>query len=340
MKKALSGLSIVGLIVTVLLIGGCGEKQKDQAIQGTGTVEMTETTISSKVSGKIVKIPAEEGQAVKNGDLLAELDHNELDAQIKAAQANLDLAKLRFQKSQQASKFTSSASVNDSRAAQIAAAQNNLAVAKANLDDANRAYERMQKLFQGQLISQADFDQAGTRRNVAQAQYRAALNNVTLSKSNPNTEDIDTANKQSSAQIEQATSNLALLQIQLNNTQITAPADSVLSAKLVQVGELVSPGTALFTLLDYSKPWVKIYLSLNDVERVKLNQKAYVKLDAYDRKFDGRVSFISQEAEFTPKDFLSKDERVKQVFAVKIELNNKDGLFKAGLPVDVTIAGH
>ncbi|HBE78425.1 MAG TPA: hypothetical protein DDW65_11715, partial [Firmicutes bacterium] len=139
------------------------------------------------------------------------------------------------------------------------------------------------------------------------------------------------------AQVKQARSNLDLLQVQLSDVKIFAPIKGILSAKLVEPGELVSSGTALFTILDYKKPWVKIYLPLKEVERITLNQKAYVKLDVSGTKFYGRVSFISDEAEFTPKDFLSKEERVKQVFAVKIELNNRDGLLKAGLPVDVWV---
>jgi HlyD family secretion protein len=337
MSIVISVVAIMCLLAVFSLFSGCGISQDNQQIQATGTIEMTETTISTKVGGKVVQIPVEEGRGVKSGDLLAELDHAELNAQITAAKANLDLAKLLYQKSAKAINLNPN-SADDSREAQIAAAQNNLAVAKANLDDASRTFDRMQKLYQSQLISQADYDKATTGKSVAQSQYQAALNNLTLAKSSPNTQDIDTTNKQSTTQIKQAESSLALLEIQLNNTKITASASGIVSAKLVEVGELVSPGSSLFTILDYSKPWVKIYLTLNEVERVSLNQKAYVKLDAYpDKKFGGRISFISNEAEFTPKDFLSKEERVKQVFAVKIELGNKEGLLKAGLPVDVWV---
>jgi hypothetical protein len=81
-----------------------------------------------------------------------------------------------------------------------------------------------------------------------------------------------------------------------------------------------------------------VYLPLKEVSRVSLNEKAYVKLDAFPaKKFYGRITFISQEAEFTPKDFLSKEERIKQVFAVKVLLSNKENLLKAGLPVDVWV---
>lgn len=262
------GMSFVSML---FLIGGCGYKKADQRIEATGTVEMTETTVNSKSNGRIVTILADEGQAVKAGDLLAELDHEELDAQIAAAKSNLD-------------------------------------VAIANYDAARTDLARNRQLYQAQQISASQFDQAVTKNDVTKAQ------------------------------VSQAKANLALLNVQLKNVQIFAPAGGILSEKLIENGEVIASGASLFTLLDYEKPWVKVYLPLKEVSKVRLNDKAYITLDAFpNRKFWGRISFISNEAEFTPKDFLSKEERVKQVFAVKVQLANKDNILKAGLPVDVAI---
>lgn len=270
-KVLFIAVPVICLALISLMINGCSFDQNTNAIQATGTIEMTETNISSKISGKIIEIPVIEGQSVKAGELLAVLDHDELDAQIGAARSNLDAA--------------------------IA----NYNAAKADL-------QRNRQLYQDQLIAKSQYDQFVTRAEVTQAQVR------------------------------QAKSNLTLLEVQLSNIKILAPTGGVLSAKLVEEGELVSAGAVLFTVLDYTKPWVKIYLPLKEVEQVLLNQKAYVTLDAYPaKKFPGRVSFISEEAEFTPKGYLSKEERVKQVFAVKIALDNKEGLLKAGLPVEVSL---
>lgn len=271
MNIVISAVAIMGLMAVLSLLSGCNLNESNQQIQATGTVEMTETNISSKAGGKIVQIHGEEGQEIKSGDLLLELDHEELDAQIRAAKANVELT-------------------------------------KANLESANTNLQRIRALYNKDLISKSQLDQAVTGAQVSEAQKK------------------------------QAQANLSLLDIQLQNAKLYAPVPGVISAKMVEQGELISVGSPLYTVLDYSRPWVKIYLPLKDVERVSLNQKAFVILDAYpQKKFHGRVSFISQEAEFTPKDFLSKEERVKQVFAVKIELENKEGLLKAGLPVDVWV---
>ncbi len=271
MKTGMGMILGMSFISMLFLIGGCGYKKADQRIEATGTVEMTETTVNSKSSGRIVTISADEGQAVKAGDLLAELDHEELDAQIAAAKSNLD-------------------------------------VAIANYDAARTDLARNRQLYQAQQISASQFDQAVTKNDVTKAQ------------------------------VSQAKANLDLLNVQLKNVQIFAPAAGILSEKLIESGEVIAGGASLFTLLDYEKPWVKVYLTLKEVSKVRLNDKAYITLDAFpNRKFWGRISFISNEAEFTPKDFLSKEERVKQVFAVKVQLANKDNILKAGLPVDVAI---
>ncbi len=271
MKTGMGMVLGMSFLSMLFMIGGCGYKNADQRIEATGTIEMTETTVNSKSNGRIVTILADEGQAVKAGDLLAELDHEELDAQIAAAKSNLD-------------------------------------VAIANYDAARTDLARNRQLYQAQQISASQFDQALTKNDVTKAQ------------------------------VSQAKANLALLNVQLKNVQIFAPAGGILSEKLIENGEVIASGTSLFTHLDYEKPWVKVYLPLKEVSKVRLNDKAYITLDAFpNRKFWGRISFISNEAEFTPKDFLSKEERVKQVFAVKVQLANKDNILKAGLPVDVAI---
>jgi HlyD family secretion protein len=270
-KEIWSAFLFLNLMVLILVLGGCRFTAVDQHIQATGTIEMTETTISSKTSARVINIKVEEGQKVKQGDLLAELDHEELDAQIAAARSNLD-------------------------------------VAVANYDAAKTDFHRNKQLYQSQQISESVYDQAATKADVTQAQVR------------------------------QAKANIDLLVAQLKNVKIMAPSSGVISEKMIENGEIISSGTAVFTLLDYDKPWVKVYLPLQEVSRVTLNEKAYVKLDAFPKKrFYGRISFISKEAEFTPKDFLSKEERIKQVFSVKVQLKNKEELLKAGLPVDVWV---
>jgi HlyD family secretion protein len=329
------------LIFGALFLSGCGPDQNGRVIEATGTVEMTEITVSTKVGGAVVRVQADEGRELQKDDLLAELDHDQLDAQITAARANLEVARLRYQKTSDALSLSQGDHANPgqgTRETQIKISQNNLDVAAANLDSAETDFKRTEQLYRDQLISQSQYDQALTRKKVASAQYEAAKNQLDLAKSSPNADDIDLTNKQSAAQIKQAEANLTLLETQLKDVKIYAPVAGTLSARMVEMGEIVTPGMPLFVILDYAKPWVKIYLPLPEMERVTLNQKATITMDADPKKeYPGRVSFISQEAEFTPKNYQTKEERIKQVYAIKIELDNSSKVFKAGMPVDVRI---
>lgn len=260
----------LGLTVMILLMSGCGPEVKDE-ISATGTIEMTETIVSSKLSGRVIRMYFDEGQWVKVGDLLAEMEHDQLDAQIQAARSSLQA----FQ---------------------------------ANRNAAERDLNRLRKLLQDELISRAEYERAITSWEVYDAQ------------------------------VKQQEANLNLLKVQLSDTRLIAPVNGIISAKLVEPGEMALPGTALYAILDQNRPWVKVYLPLVEVEQISLNQLAIVKLDAFpDLNFEGRISYISQEAEFTPKDYLSKEERVKQVYEVKVQLDNSSGKLKAGIPAEVRI---
>ena len=270
-RQGLAGRFLgLGLTIITLLISGCGPELKDQ-ISATGTIEMTETIVSSKLNGRVTQMIFAEGQAVQAGELMAELDHDQLDAMIKASRSGLQ------------------ASV-------------------AHRNAARRDLNRLQRLRQDELISQAEYDRAVTGWEVYDAQ------------------------------VKQAEANLKLLEIQLSDTRLMAPANGIISAKLVEPGEVVTPGAALYAILDQTKPWVKIYLPLTEVEQVSLNQPAVINLDAFpDLNFRGRISYIAPKAEFTPKDYLSKEERIKQVYEVKVELDNSSGKLKAGIPAEVRI---
>ena len=328
----------VSLLALLIVVSGCKFGQNKERLTATGTVEMTEISVSSKIAGQIVNLPVNEGELIRRGDLIAELDHEALDAQIAAAEANLQVAQLRYQKTDFALKLTTGTKNGNLKSTQIELAKHNLEIAQTNFAEAERNLKRIEQLRQQGLVPEADYETAVSQRQNAATQCRVMEANLTLANTAPSTDDVDLTNKQAAAQIRQAQTSLDLLKIQLRDTRITAPADGVFADKLIESGELVSLGMVVGTVLDYTRPWVQIYLPLMDLEKVTLNQKAYVTMDAYPkRKFSGRVSFISQQAEFTPKDFQTKEERVKQVYAVKIELENSKNLLKAGIPVDVVL---
>jgi HlyD family secretion protein len=334
---------VLGLVLMLggLTLGGCAFFKKNaNTIEATGNVEMTEVTVSSKVAGRVEQLRVDEGQKVKKGDLLLRLDHDDLETQITAAQANLTVANLRNQQLTCASKLAGQnrRSSHSLKAAQIELAVNNKNAAKASYEKAVKDLQRMTRLYQEQVVSKAEYDQAVTARDTTQAQYRACENQVTLAQNAAETDDIFLAGRQAEAQLKQAETNLVMLQIKLKNARIVAPVSGVVANKLTELGEVVSQGTPLLVILDNARPWVKVYLPLVAAEKVSLGQKVLIAIDAFpEQKFCGKIFFIAVEAEFTPKNYQSQDERVKQVYAVKIALDNSSGIFKAGMPVDVVI---
>ena len=138
--------------------------------------------------------------------------------------------------------------------------------------------------------------------------------------------------------VEQAKAALRVTEERLSNTIIFAPMTGVLFTKNVEIGEVITPGTPVYTIGDLEKPWIKVYIKENQLGLVKLGQKAHVTIDSYPGKvYEGAVAHISSEAEFTPKTIQTKEERVKLVFGLKIRVKNQNGELKPGMPADVKI---
>jgi len=373
------------LTAALVLLGGCRPKD-DGTITSTGTIEMTAIAISARTGGTIHRIPIEEGQPVQAGQLLAELDHAEIDAQLASARAALDVARLRESQArtsyqltrEQLTAQTRQAEANQeaahqralmvaggARAQELEIARNGADQAQAQLDLAAKNLQRQQALLTQGLIPQAQFDQALAQKQVAEAGYQSAVNHLRLVQAGSRQEEIAIAESQdrqaqaglelaranekqiqlchdeialAAAQARQAEAAVSLLETQLAQCRILAPAAGIIAVRAAEPGENVGPGATLFSLLDIKRPWLKVFLPLTQVERVSVGDRVRVTLDAFPgRSFPGRVTYIASEAEFTPRNFQTKEERIKQVFAVKILVLERTGLLKSGMPADAVI---
>jgi HlyD family secretion protein len=268
-------------------------------------------------------------------------------AEVNQAQAKLDelLAGSRQQEIQQAQ-----AAVNDAVAWNEAA----------RLD-----WDRAQTLYKNEDISKSQYDQARAKYESTQAQLRQAEERSALVKEGPRKEEIEGARasvargqaavKQAeaarlelqrkeqelearSADIDRARAQVGITKTQIDDTVIAAPIDGVIQVKSAEVGEVLAAGTTVVTLGDLDHPWLRAYINEPDLGRVKLNQEARLKTDSFkDKYYMGRISFISPEAEFTPKQIQTKEERVKLVYRIKIDVDNKEHELKNNMPVDAEI---
>ena len=252
-----------------------------------------------------------------------------------------------------------------SRPQEIAEATAAVASAQSDYDHARKDWDRAQSLHKDDDISTSQFDQARSRLDSADANLKAAKEREALVKEGSRSEDIDQANAQvlkasagiksskasaldikrreedvvaKQADIEREKAQIALIDSQLSDTTATSPITGVVLVKSVDVGEVVAPGTAILTVGDIDHPWLRAYINETDLGRVKLGSKVRVTTDAFPGKvYDGKVSFISSDAEFTPKQIQTTEERVKLVYRIKIDVDNPQHELKSNMPADAEI---
>lgn len=268
-------------------------------------------------------------------------------AEQRAAQAKLDelLAGSRTQEVQQA------------RAA--------VADAKAQNEQARLDWDRAQELFKNDDISKAQYDQYRMRLDSTSAILRQAQEREAMVVEGPRKEDIESAKADVAraaaavrlseanhlelkrkeedlvahrADIERSRAQVAMTDSQLNDTVVRSPISGVVLVKSSEVGEVLAAGTTVVSIGDVDHPWLRGYINERDLGRIKLGDKALVTTDSFPGKtYPGRVSFIASEAEFTPKQIQTQEERVKLVYRIKIELDNPQHELKSNMPVEADI---
>ncbi len=306
-----------------LLIFACSGNNRDSMIEESGTVEATESVISSQATGKIINIIKDEGAQVAAGDTIVLIDHEALDIQLKQMIANREIAKAQLD-----------LLIIGARREDVNQAEQVLNQAEVNFDIAKSDKERMEALIKLNTISQKQYEDATARLNIAQAQLNAAKENFNKIKNIVRPEEVI----QARANYQKAEAAVESINKNIRDCCVTSPMNGFVVKKFVEKGETVSMLSSLFKIADLSKVKVTIYVSETELGKIKLRQKAEIKVDSFpDKSFEGKVIFISPEAEFTPKNIQTKDERTKLVFAVKIEIPNPQQELKTGLPADVKI---
>ncbi len=317
-------MKFTALILIVLSLGlaGCGNGHKG-TIEASGTLEAIEVKVSAKVPGQLEQLFVDEGSQVKSGDTLAILDHSTQEIQLRQSQAGVALADAQYQ-----------LLVNGARSEDIQQAQDALKQLESSSKVATADYNRMKDLYESKSISKKQYDDAESRYIIAQAQLSSAKESLKKMRNFARPEDIEGAK----ARLNQARANADLLKKQITDSYVVAPVSGTVTNKPVEVGELVGAGTAIATISRLETLNLMIYVSDTELGKVKLNGTADIVIDTYaDRTFPGRVIYISPIAEFTPKNVQTKEDRTRLVFGVKLEVNNKEGILKAGMPADAYV---
>jgi HlyD family secretion protein len=387
MKKRI----VIILLVVALGVGGYlwytgAFTPKGNHILVSGNLELNQVDLSFKVAGRLVERRVDEGNWVKQGDLIARLDPVELQrtnvrdkALVIGAKSNYDqlVTSIEFQKSTLESDIAARVAelnqaqakldtlLNGSRQQEIQQSEAAVNDSKAQLEFARLDWDRSQTLFKNDDISKQQYDQARTKFESATAMLRQAEEKDSMVREGPRKEDIagaraDVARAQAAvktaeanrlevkrreqelmerqSEIERTEAQAGISQKQLSDTEVYTPIDGVVLVKAAEPGEVLAAGTTVVTIGDLDHPWLRAYINETDLGRVKLGQKVKLTTDSFPNKvYWGQVSYIASEAEFTPKQIQTKEERVKLVYRIKIEVDNKEHELKNNMPVDAEI---
>jgi HlyD family secretion protein len=301
----------------------CNYSGDENIIEESGTIEATTILLSSQTTGTVQKMFYDEGDVIKKGDTLLIIEHDvpllklrQAEAQKKAAKAQLDLA------------------INGARDEDISLAREQLFQARSNFELAEKDYTRMRSLYSEQVITKRQFDETEAKYQISRSQLNAAQENLKKIENISRPEEII----QIRSNFENASANVDLIKKQIKDSHVISPINGFVVESFMELGETVNRGSSVFKLSDLSKVELTIYVRETQLGKIKLGQSAKVSNDTYVNKdYDGKVIYISPEAEFTPKNIQTKDERTKLVFKVKIELENPEFELKAGMPADAKI---
>lgn len=252
-----------------------------------------------------------------------------------------------------------------SRPQEIQQAEASLADARAQYAQAQQDWDRAQRLYKNDDISTAQRDQAQTRFNSTAEVVRQAENRLSLVKEGPRPQEIEAARASVAraqaalklseanrleirrkeeelatrrAEVDRARAQLGVTETQLDDTAVYSPIDGVVMVKSAEIGEVLAAGATVATIGDIEHPWLRGYVKETDLGRVKLGQKVLLTTDSYrDKSYSGRVSFIASEAEFTPKQIQTTEERVKLVYRIKVDVDNPQQDLKSNMPVDAVV---
>lgn len=267
------------VVVALVLIGiatyvsvGYFRANNDDAVTASGTVEATEAQLGFQAPGRIDEIAVREGDAVRQGQVLARLDTRETEARLAQARAQAQGAQVR-------------------------------------LSEAERDLKRSHALLGGGAIGQESYDKALVARKVA------------------------------SSDSEQARAQVAALEAVLANMQIRASFDGIVSIRHHEPGEVVPAGTPILTIMNPNDRWVRIYIAENRLGALQLGEQASIATDTYpNKRYGGQVIYIASQAEFTPKNVQTTEERVKLVYAVKVRITDDPNFeLKPGMPADIRL---
>lgn len=292
-------------------------------IRVSGNVEVNDVEVSFRIPGWVEARPASEGETIKAGGLVARLETSELTQEVALREAEVraytaELAALQA----------------GSRPQEIAVAKAAVRLAQAEVERLAAEFERQRELFERKAASQVIYERAKAEYEVGQSKLQEAQERLKLAEEGPRQEDIARAQ----ARLDQNKQSLAIAKTRLGYATLRSPISGIVLSENVEAGEYVVPGVPVVTIGNLALVWLRAYVNETDLGRIKVSQPVCIRTDTFPGKaYVGKLSFIASQAEFTPKNVQTAEERVKLVYRVKIDIPNADLELKPGMPADADI---
>jgi HlyD family secretion protein len=326
----------IRLAALLALAAGCQQDDPAAANRVSGFVEATEVRISAETAGRITEFRVDEGDRLAVGDVIARLDTRDTELQLQRlrAERNAAQAQLRL--------LLAGARDEDVRQAeaQLRATEADVATIAAEHKSAQLDLERFESLLRANAGSQKQRDDAQARVDVARERQRAAEQRVgaareTLARlrAGARPEELDAAR----ARVATVDAQIAALDKTIADATVTTSVAGVVTQKIADAGELVARGAPLVVITDLDNAWANLFVPEPMIPRIELGQQATVYTDAGGEGIPGKVTFVSPRAEFTPRNVQTAEERSKLVYRIKVAVDNRAGVLKAGMPVDAVL---
>lgn len=317
------GRNIIILVFAIIVLLGLAlvlSRRDNPNLVVSGILEADEARIGSRVGGRVALVHTKEGERVTVGQVLVELEPFTLADRLAEARANREQANVML------AKFTTGP-----RGEELDAARARLEQVKAEQQLAEQSFERQAKLITEKSTSRQLYDEAARSRQAAQARVRELDAEVRDLELGSRKEDIQKAQ----AEYEAASARVSAMEKELDELSIRAPISGVVSALQLVKGDLVAPTAPVLTIIDDSKFWVRCYVPENALW-IRSGAKAMLRFDSLrEQTYSGVIGFISPQAEFSPTNVQTFEERARQVFRLKVLVEGETGRLRPGMFADV-----
>ncbi|HIE8712166.1 TPA: secretion protein HlyD [Klebsiella variicola subsp. variicola] len=319
---------VVVILLIVILLAALGggwwwyQSSRQQPLTLYGNVDIRTVNMSFRVGGRLASLTVDEGDSIRAGQTLGELDRAPYENALLQAQANVSTAQAQYD-----------LMMDGYRAEEIAQAAAAVKQAQAAYDYAQNFYQRQLGLRASSAISANDLENARSSRDQAQATLKSAQDKLRQYRAGNRPQEI----AQAKASLEQAQAALAQAKLDLHDTVLTAPSDGTLMTRAVEPGTMLNAGGTVLTLSLTHPVWVRAYVDEKNLGQAQPGREVLLYTDSRpDKPYHGKIGFVSPSAEFTPKTVETPDLRTDLVYRLRIVVNDADGALRQGMPVTVS----